>query len=82
MLFRSGIKVSQINIVGGGSANELLNQLTADATGLTVLSGPTEATALGNLIVQLIALKDIDNLQEGRKLIANSISQKVFKPRQ
>ena len=78
----AGIKVSQINIVGGGSANELLNQLTADATGLTVLSGPTEATALGNLIVQLIALKHIDNLQEGRKLIARSISQKVFKPRQ
>ena len=78
----AGIKVSQINIVGGGSANELLNQLTADATGLTVISGPTEATALGNIIVQLIALKDIDNLQEGRKIIANSISQKVFKPRQ
>ena len=76
----AGINVSKINIVGGGSANELLNQLTADATGLPVLSGPTEATALGNLIVQLMALGEIKNLQEGRKLIANSISQKEFKP--
>ena len=76
----AGIKVSKLNIVGGGSANELLNQLTADATGLPVLSGPTEATAFGNLIVQLMALGEIKNLQEGRKLIANSIAQKEFKP--
>jgi rhamnulokinase len=76
----SGIKVAQINVVGGGSANNLLNQLTADATGLMVLSGPTEATAYGNLIVQLIALGEIENLNEGRKLISNSISQTRFLP--
>ena len=77
----AGIKVSRINIVGGGSANELLNQLTADATGLRVISGPTEATALGNLIVQLMALGEIKDLAEGRRLIAKSFSQKEFSPK-
>ena len=76
----SGIKVKQLNIVGGGSANELLNQLAANATGLKVISGPMEATALGNLIVQLIALKEVKDLSAGRRLIANSIKQKVFVP--
>ena len=76
----SGIKVKQLNIVGGGSANELLNQLAANATGLKVVSGPMEATALGNLIVQLIALKEVKDLNAGRRLIANSIKQKVFMP--
>ena len=76
----SGIEVKQLNIVGGGSANELLNQLAANATGLKVISGPMEATALGNLIVQLIALKEVKDLNEGRRLIANSIKQKVFVP--
>ena len=79
-LIASGIKVKQLNIVGGGSANELLNQLTANSTGLKVISGPMEATALGNLIVQLIALKEVKDLNEGRRLIANSIKQKVFMP--
>ncbi len=77
----SGIEVSRINIVGGGSANDLLNQLTANSTGLPVVSGPTEATAYGNLIVQLIALGEIKNLNEGRTLISNSISQKKFLPK-
>ena len=76
----SGIEVKQLNIVGGGSANELLNQLAANATGLKVISGPMEATALGNLIVQLIALKEVKDLNAGRRLIANSIKQKVFMP--
>ena len=69
-----------INIVGGGSANELLNQLTADATGLKVISGPTEATALGNLIVQFIALGLIKDLDAGRELIRASVVQKTFLP--
>ena len=76
----SGKSVSQINIVGGGSANELLNQLTADATGLKVISGPTEATALGNLIVQFIALGLIKDLDAGRELIRASVVQKTFLP--
>ena len=77
----AGIEVSTINIVGGGSANDLLNQLTADATGKKVLSGPIEATVLGNLIIQMQAFGVIKNLDEGRKLIANSIEQKEYLPR-
>lgn len=76
----SGVNVSQINIVGGGSANRLLNQLTSDKTRLPVFSGPMEATAFGNIIVQLISLGDIKDLDEGRKLIAKSISQHEFRP--
>lgn len=77
----AGIEVTTINIVGGGSANDLLNQLTADATGKKVLSGPVEATVLGNLIIQMQAFGLIKSLEEGRKLIANSIDQKSYMPR-
>lgn len=76
----SGNEVSEINIVGGGSENALLNQLTADALGVRVTSGPREATALGNIIVQLISLGQIRDLQEGRSLIANSPGQRIFQP--
>jgi rhamnulokinase len=74
------IEVDTINIVGGGSANDLLNQLTADATGKRVLSGPIEATVLGNLIIQMQAAGVIKSLDEGRKLIAASIEQKEYLP--
>ena len=76
----SGKDVTEINIVGGGSANALLNQLTSDAVGVKVTSGPSEATALGNIIVQLISLGELKNLQEGRALIAKSSNQSIFQP--
>ena len=77
----SGIKVREINIVGGGSSNELLNQLTADLTGLPVIAGPVEATVLGNLIIQMMTAGWISSLEEGRSLIAASSSRKEFLPR-
>jgi len=58
--------------VGGGTQNRLLNQLTADATGRLVLTGPVEATALGNVVMQALALGRIGSLQEGRELIRRS----------
>lgn len=76
----SGIQVKEINIVGGGSSNQLLNQLTADATGLTVVAGPVEATVMGNLIIQMITAGLISTLEEGRALIAESVERKVFTP--
>ncbi len=77
----AGVKVKEINIIGGGSSNDLLNQLTADVTGLPVIAGPTEATVMGNLIIQMISAGWIANLEEGRKLISESIKRKEFQPK-
>ncbi len=75
-------KIETINIVGGGSQNELLNQFTADSTGLKVIAGPVESTAFGNIIVQAIATGKVKNISEGRKIIANSVELKEFIPSQ
>ena len=77
----AGVKINSINIVGGGSANILLNQLTADATGLPVYAGPVEATVLGNIMVQMQSMGAIKSLSHGRQIIKDSITQEVFKPR-
>ena len=50
----TGTPIEEIRIVGGGSRNRLLNQFTADATGCTVIAGPVEATALGNIAMQMV----------------------------
>lgn len=67
----SGKTIDIIHIVGGGTQNRLLNQLTAEAAGRPVITGPIEATVLGNALVQLIALGEIPDLQTGRDLIRN-----------
>ena len=77
----ANVKVKEINIIGGGSSNDLLNQLTADVTGLPVIAGPAEATVMGNLIIQMISAGWIANLEEGRKLIAESVKRKEFHPK-
>ncbi|MFM8719511.1 MAG: FGGY-family carbohydrate kinase, partial [Chthoniobacterales bacterium] len=69
------------HVVGGGSRNALLNQMTADASGLRVLAGPSEATALGNVIAQMIARGDLASLAEGRALIRDSFEIGEFIPR-
>lgn len=76
----AGVKVNSINIVGGGSANKLLNQLTANATGKTVYAGPVEATVLGNLTTQMQALGEISDIQQARNIIKASTQQVIFKP--
>ena len=67
--FITGKTYTSINIVGGGSKDKYLNALTAEATGLEVFAGPTEGTAIGNLIVQMIAGGEFSNLDEARKAI-------------
>ena len=66
----TGKTYTSINIVGGGSKDQYLNLLTADATGLEVITGPTEGTAIGNLIVQMIAGGEFADLASARRAIA------------
>jgi len=74
-------KFTSINIVGGGSKNELLNQMTADATGLPVYAGPTEGTALGNLLIQMIVAGEFKDLAEARKVVRESFKIKKYEPK-
>ena len=74
-------RLDPLHIVGGGTQNRLLNQLTADATGRLVLTGPVEATALGNVVMQALALGQIGSLQEGRGLIRRSFPLERYEPR-
>ena len=67
-------------IVGGGSQDGYLNQQTANATGLTVFAGPTEGTALGNLMVQFIHSGDFADLAEARAAIRRSFEIKEYQP--
>jgi rhamnulokinase len=69
-----------VHIIGGGTRNRLLNQLTADATGRTVKSGPIEATAIGNILVQAVALGDIASLDEGRAIVRDSFEVEIYYP--
>lgn len=77
----SGRTFTTIRIVGGGSQNTLLCQLTADACQLPVVAGPVEATALGNIMLQAVATGHIGSLAEGRRVIAASVEQVVYEPR-
>ena len=76
----SGKKADVIYIIGGGSQNELLNQMTANATGLPVIAGPSEATVIGNTVVQLITLGELNDINEARQLISNMADLKKYDP--
>lgn len=73
--------IEKIHIIGGGSRNYLLNQFTANATGLTVVAGPYEGTAIGNLIVQAMADGTVSDLKQGRAIIKQSVKVKTYEPR-
>jgi rhamnulokinase len=74
----SGRRIEQIRIIGGGSKNRLLNQLTANATGRKVLAGPAEATALGNVAIQILATGGASSLQEVRAIVDRSFPTEIF----
>ena len=73
-------KIEKLHIIGGGSANDLLNQWTADATGLPVLAGPSEATAIGNVVLQAQAAGMVKDRWEARSLIASVFEVRTFQP--
>jgi len=72
--------VEVIHIIGGGSRNRLLNQLTADVTGRPVVAGPVEATVAGNLLVQAMGLGYLGSLEELRQVMCRSFELQVFDP--
>jgi rhamnulokinase len=76
----TGTRIDEVQIVGGGSRNTLLNQFTADATGRTVIAGPVEATALGNVAMQMLATGAAGSLAEARRIIADSFPVERFTP--
>ncbi len=80
MEFLTGERVEVIHVVGGGSKNTLLNQFTANACGRPVIAGPTEATALGNVLIQARAAGDIGTLDEIRSVVRASSEIRVFDP--
>jgi rhamnulokinase len=75
-----GHRLAPIHIVGGGTRNRLLSQFTADATGRRVVTGPAEATAAGNVVVQAMALGHIASLDEARAVVRNSFDALNYEP--
>lgn len=75
-----GHPVDCLHIVGGGSNNALLNRMTANASGKPVLAGPGEATAIGNLLVQAMALSEIASLKELREVVRASFETPTYEP--
>ena len=75
-----GCRLEPLYIVGGGTQNHLLSQFTADATGRQVITGPVEATATGNILMQMLALGQVSSLAEGRKVVRRSFELPVYEP--
>jgi rhamnulokinase len=76
----SGRPIRRLHVIGGGSQNELLNTFTAAATGLPVLAGPVEATAIGNILVQALAGGRVRSPEEMRAIVARSFERRVYEP--
>jgi rhamnulokinase len=74
----TGKHLAPIHIIGGGTKNSLLNQLTADSTARTVITGPVEATAIGNILMQAIGLKHLSSLSEARGIVRTSFTPEVY----
>ncbi|MCU6667615.1 rhamnulokinase [Enterobacteriaceae bacterium H4N4] len=75
-----GKPFSQLHIVGGGCQNQLLNQLCADACGITVVAGPIEASTLGNIGIQLMTLDELTNVDQFRQVVTGNYALTTFTP--
>lgn len=78
----TGKKYDTLNIIGGGIQSKLLCQLTANICGRKVIAGPVEATVMGNIVLQLMALGEIKDIKEARRIIANSENVTVYVPQE
>jgi rhamnulokinase len=77
----TGQEIPTLHIIGGGSQNDLLNQLTADAAEIPVKAGPVEATAIGNILAQAVAAGDVPSITAGRARIRQAYGVRAFEPR-
>lgn len=77
-----GRRLDPIHIIGGGTKNRLLNQFTADATNRVVVTGPIEATAIGNILMQAIGINHLGSLAEAREVVRASFELEVYEPNQ
>jgi rhamnulokinase len=77
-----GRRINAVHIVGGGAQNKMLCQFTADATARPVIAGPIEATALGNVLMQAIALGEIASLADARQVVRASFPLATYEPRE
>jgi rhamnulokinase len=75
-----GKSIDTIHVVGGGTQNRLLCQLTADATRRTVIAGPVEATAIGNILMQALGMGHIGSLEQARTVVRNSFALDTYTP--
>ena len=76
----TGQTINRLHIVGGGTRNDLLNQCAANATCRKVITGPVEATAAGNILIQALAAGSISSLAEARQIVARSFPQNTYEP--
>jgi rhamnulokinase len=76
-----GERAQTLHIVGGGSQNELLSQYAADACGVEVVAGPVEATALGNVLMQAVAMGRVADAAQAREVVRRAFEPKVYEPR-
>jgi rhamnulokinase len=78
----TGRSIRRLHIVGGGSRNVLLNEFATNATNRRVIAGPVEATAIGNVLIQGIALGDVKSLASLRRIVRDSFALQTYEPRQ
>lgn len=76
----TGKKIELLHIVGGGSKDKLLCQYVSNATRLPVIAGPAETTSMGNLVIQAIAMREINDINQARDVIVNSSKFKYYEP--
>jgi rhamnulokinase len=76
----TGKQFAPIHIIGGGTKNRLLNHFTADATNLVVVTGPIEATAIGNILMQSIGLEHLGSLADARAVVRASFDVEEYHP--
>jgi rhamnulokinase len=76
----TGVSPAELHVVGGGARNDLLCRWTAEASGLPVLAGPEEATVIGNLLVQAIALGELGSLEDAREVVRRSFPLRTCEP--